>query len=67
MLLVLTLSMLDKFNQIAFCNIFLIFREKRVRHFILERICMTCQTLIPGKNKRNVTIFSSANLAKREC
>ena len=31
----------------------------------LETICMTCQILFSGKNKKNITNLSSAELAKR--
>ena len=32
---------------------------------VSEIICMKCQILFPGKNKKNIIILSAAELAKR--
>ena len=37
----------------------------QVLFFAMETICMKCQILFSGKNKKNITNLSSAELAQR--
>ena len=45
---------------------FLFFPENRIWHYmqIVSTICMKCQILFSGRNKKNITIFSAAELAQ---
>ena len=56
-----------KFQQTTFLNIFLIFPRKEglMQVSPMKTICMKCQILFSGKNKKKGKTLSSAEIAKR--
>ena len=56
------------FSRRHFEIFFLFFSENRLWHFmqiVQETICMKCQSLFSGKNKKNIIRLSSAEIAQR--